>query len=94
MVQRAACGVVELTGVGRVEVLMRVEAACGVASTDVLGDAFVARAYDNESEDMERHDFTRMDLEPDAAWFREAARLKHVLVQTRVGVTQDDAVVV
>lgn len=69
-------------------------AACGVASTDVLGDAFVARAYDNESEDMERHDFTRMDLEPDAAWFREAARLKHVLVQTRVGVTQDDAVVV
>lgn len=65
--------------------------ACGANPTDVLGDAFVARAYDNEAEDMKRLDFSLRDMEPSAKWFREAFRLKAVLVLTREGTPQDEA---
>ena len=57
----------------------------------VMGDAFVARAYDNEAEDMARHPFTLAEVDADAAWLKEAWRIKRVLEQTRQGVPQDKA---
>lgn len=45
--------------------ILGTRAACGGAQT-VLGDAFVARAYDNEAEDMVRLDFTLEEVKDDA----------------------------
>ena len=46
---------------------------CGVP-TDVLGDAFIARAWDDQ-DGFERRDFTIAELASDAAWVSEAQRL-------------------
>lgn len=46
---------------------------CGVP-TDVLGDAFIARAWDDQ-DGFERRDFTVAELDSNAAWVQEAKRL-------------------
>jgi tetratricopeptide (TPR) repeat protein len=47
--------------------------ACGVP-TDVVGDVFVARAWDDQ-DGFERQDLTIADLSSDAPWVREAVAL-------------------
>mmetsp|Transcript_53083 Transcript_53083/g.125388 ORF Transcript_53083/g.125388 Transcript_53083/m.125388 type:complete len:393 (-) Transcript_53083:379-1557(-) len=60
-------------------------------SVAVLGDAFVARALDNEAEDMVRYDFKLSEFDPDSPWLKEAWRVKDVIERTRDGVSHVDA---
>ena len=47
--------------------------ACGLP-TDVVGDAFIARAWDDQ-DGFERRDFTISDISSDAPWVREAYQM-------------------
>ncbi|EKX52916.1 hypothetical protein GUITHDRAFT_101366 [Guillardia theta CCMP2712] len=59
-------------------------------SVSVLGDAFVARAYDNEAEDLVRHDFLLEELAADAPWLREAWRVKLIVEGNRDSKGKED----